>query len=226
MALNTEDLCGKLDKDRGYNMNTVSGKPIWPADPRPEDIREEDIVRSLSRLCRFNGHLKEGIWKPRFEAPHTADWVHFEVYSVAQHSCLVHDAIKDASSPGRSLDREFCELLLAALFHDASEYVLGDMIKPQKRMYAERSTYEHAWDRAIEKKYGLREGALSSPPIKDVDYRMFLTEVKHLCNSSGTDFGNAEDEPYDIVIWPWLPSRAYDEFMHRLNTIKHKMENL
>lgn len=45
------------------------GGVFRPLDPRPEDIRLEDIAHALARICRFNGH---GKW-----------------FSVAQHSVLV-----------------------------------------------------------------------------------------------------------------------------------------
>ena len=60
----TQELCGKLDQSRGYNMNTCSGLPVWPLDPRPEDVRIEDIAGALSRVCRYNGHLKDEVSLP------------------------------------------------------------------------------------------------------------------------------------------------------------------
>jgi len=47
-----------------------NGKPFWPLDPRLSEITLEDIARSLSMQCRWNGHCKE-------------------FYSVAQHCVLV-----------------------------------------------------------------------------------------------------------------------------------------
>lgn len=57
-------------KDRGDWIATQSGLPFWPMDPRPEDVRIDDIAHALSHLCRFAGHTRE-------------------FYSVAQHSVLV-----------------------------------------------------------------------------------------------------------------------------------------
>lgn len=54
----------------GEWMQTVSGGVYWPLDPRPQDVKIEDIAHGLSMMCRFNGHVR------RF-------------YSVAEHSLLV-----------------------------------------------------------------------------------------------------------------------------------------
>lgn len=51
-------------------IQIVSGKFLDPLNLKPEDIEIEDIARSLSKVCRFNGHSKD-------------------FYSVAQHSVLV-----------------------------------------------------------------------------------------------------------------------------------------
>jgi len=37
---------------------TFSGVQFWPLDPRPEEIRIEDIAHALSLKCRFNGHCR------------------------------------------------------------------------------------------------------------------------------------------------------------------------
>jgi hypothetical protein len=54
----------------GNWIQTVSGRPYWPLDPRPEDVDIADIAHALSNTCRYTGHC--------------ADF-----YSVAEHSVLV-----------------------------------------------------------------------------------------------------------------------------------------
>jgi uncharacterized protein len=51
-------------------IQVYSGGAFWPLDPRPEEVRIEDIAHALSNQCRFSGHVR------RF-------------YSVAQHSIHV-----------------------------------------------------------------------------------------------------------------------------------------
>ena len=87
----------------------LSGRRLNLLDPSPLDVEIEDIAQGLSRVARWNGQT-------------SGDWA----FSVAQHSLLVEDLVRrlkpDASS----------DWLLAALLHDAPEYVVGDMITPFK----------------------------------------------------------------------------------------------
>ena len=73
------------------------------------DIEIEDIAHGLAFVARWNGQT-EGDFP----------------YSVAEHSLLVEELFRriDPNAPPR-----WC---LAALLHDAPEYVIGDMISPVK----------------------------------------------------------------------------------------------
>ena len=87
----------------------LSGRRLDLLDPTPVDIEIEDIAHGLAFVARWNGQT-------------TGDWP----YSVAQHSLLVEHlarALEPALSP---------RWALAALLHDAPEYVIGDMISPVK----------------------------------------------------------------------------------------------
>jgi hypothetical protein len=59
--------------DRGNWLQTCSGIRFFPLDPRPEEIKINDIAGALSKMCRFGGHSK------RF-------------YSVAEHCVLMSRA--------------------------------------------------------------------------------------------------------------------------------------
>ena len=87
----------------------LSGRRLDLLDPSPLDIEIEDIAHGLARVARWNGQTR---------GDHT--------FSVAEHSLLV-EAI--ARSLDAKLSREF---RLAALLHDAPEYVVGDLISPFK----------------------------------------------------------------------------------------------
>ncbi len=73
------------------------------------DIEVEDIAHGLAFVARWNGQTK-------------GDWP----YSVAEHSLLVEE-IFSRQNPGVAARWQ-----LAALLHDAPEYVIGDMISPVK----------------------------------------------------------------------------------------------
>jgi hypothetical protein len=87
----------------------LSGRRLDLLDPAPRDIEISDIALGLARVARWNGQTLGS-----------------HAFSVAQHGLLV-EAVLRAASPG--IDRPW---LLAALLHDAPEYVIGDLISPFK----------------------------------------------------------------------------------------------
>ncbi|MCV2863242.1 HD family hydrolase [Defluviimonas sp. WL0075] len=87
----------------------LSGRRLDLLDPTPMDIEVEDIAHGLAFVARWNGQT-------------LGDWP----YSVAEHSLLVEE-IFARLNPGIAL-----RWRLAALLHDAPEYVIGDMISPVK----------------------------------------------------------------------------------------------
>lgn len=186
-SLNTADLCGR-NTDRGHNMSTASGLPFWPAHPKIEDIRISDIAWHLARECRFAGALREDV----------------EIYTVAQHSCLVHDNVAP-------------EHRREALLHDAPEYVFGDRIKPIKLMMgADVDAAEKRLDYLIRLKFGLP--LAKSQAIKDADYRAVLTErrdVLHPETEKNVDWGVPRADPWPEKIVAWGVFKAHDEFMRR-----------
>lgn len=87
----------------------LSGRRLDLLDPTPIDIEVEDIAHGLAFVARWNGQTK-------------GDYA----YSVAEHSLLVTD-IFTTQNPNAPVKWQ-----LAALLHDAPEYVIGDMISPVK----------------------------------------------------------------------------------------------
>ena len=87
----------------------ISGRRLDLLDPSPLDVEITDIAHGLARVAHWNGQTSGD-----------------HAFSVGQHSLLVEDIFRamhpDASAPHR----------LAALLHDAPEYVIGDMISPFK----------------------------------------------------------------------------------------------
>jgi len=87
----------------------LSGRRLDLLDPTPIDIEIEDIAHGLAFVARWNGQT-------------IGDWP----YSVAEHSLLV-EALYGRMNPTAP-----AKWRLAALLHDAPEYVIGDMISPVK----------------------------------------------------------------------------------------------
>ncbi|WP_372573627.1 HD domain-containing protein [Ruegeria jejuensis] len=87
----------------------LSGRRLDLLDPTPFDIEIEDIAHGLAFVARWNGQTKGDF-----------------AYSVAEHSLLVEALF------GRISPKAPAKWRLAALLHDAPEYVIGDMISPVK----------------------------------------------------------------------------------------------
>jgi 5'-deoxynucleotidase YfbR-like HD superfamily hydrolase len=87
----------------------LSGRRLDLLDPTPLDIEIEDIAHGLAFVARWNGQTR-------------GDYA----YSVAEHSLLVEEIF------ARQQPKASPRWRLAALLHDAPEYVIGDMISPVK----------------------------------------------------------------------------------------------
>ena len=87
----------------------LSGRRLDLLDPTPMDIEIEDIAHGLAFVARWNGQTMGDF-----------------AYSVAEHSLLVEN-IFTRLNPNTPI-----KWRLAALLHDAPEYVIGDMISPVK----------------------------------------------------------------------------------------------
>ncbi|MDO5528421.1 MAG: HD family hydrolase [Paracoccus sp. (in: a-proteobacteria)] len=111
----------------------LSGRRLDLLDPTPFDIEVEDIAHGLAFVARWNGQTR-------------GDWA----YSVAEHSLLVEEAfarIRPGAEP---------KWRLAALLHDAPEYVIGDMISPVKAALGlEYGEMDARLAAAIHRRFGL-----------------------------------------------------------------------
>ena len=111
----------------------LSGRRLDLLDPSPLDIEIEDIAHGLARVARWNGQTS---------GDHT--------FSVAEHSLLVEAIAGDRDG---SLPQEF---RLAALLHDAPEYVIGDLISPFKAALSlDYKAFEERLLAAIHLRFGL-----------------------------------------------------------------------
>lgn len=127
----------------------LSGRRLDLLDPSPLDVEIEDIAHGLARVARWNGQTLGA-----------------HALSVAQHALVVEEI---AAAANRSWQRQW---RLAALLHDAPEYVIGDLISPFKAAVGiDYKAFELRLLAAIHLRYGL---PASLPPdiataIKDAD---------------------------------------------------------
>src|SRR5262249_24407113 len=111
----------------------LSGRRLDLLDPSPLDIEITDIAHGLARVARWNGQTSGA-----------------HIFSVAQHTLLV-EAVMRAQNP--KIDQS---VRLAALVHDAPEYVIGDMISPFKTVLGgDYKTVEERLLSAIHLRFGL-----------------------------------------------------------------------
>jgi 5'-deoxynucleotidase YfbR-like HD superfamily hydrolase len=123
----------------------LSGRRLDLLDPTPVDIEIEDIAHGLAFVARWNGQTM-------------GDWP----YSVAEHSLLVEE-IYTRMTPNPEPRWQ-----LAALLHDAPEYVIGDMISPVKdAVGAEYGALDARLSVAIHIRFGL-PAALPAPVKKRI----------------------------------------------------------
>jgi 5'-deoxynucleotidase YfbR-like HD superfamily hydrolase len=87
----------------------LSGRRLDLLDPSPTDIDIADIAHGLARVARWNGQT-----------------IGDHAFSVAEHALIVEAIASDLNSSWSAPEA------LAALLHDAPEYVIGDLISPFK----------------------------------------------------------------------------------------------
>jgi 5'-deoxynucleotidase YfbR-like HD superfamily hydrolase len=179
----------------------LSGRRLDLIDPTPLDIEIEDVAHGLARVARWNGQTQ---WS--------------EIFSVAQHSLLV-EAIFSAMNPGAPR-----EARLAALLHDAPEYVIGDMISPFKAvMGGEYKEVERRLLAAIFLRYGLKPVMAPdlAKAIKAADRDAAFYEATELAGFAQGEarkfFGAPRVAREDFApYWAaWRPDRAQARFLVR-----------
>jgi uncharacterized protein len=179
----------------------LSGRRLDLIDPSPVDVEIVDIAHGLARVARWNGQTR---------GP--------EIFSVAQHSLLV-EALFAASAPSSPPGER-----LAALLHDAPEYVIGDMISPFKAVVGgDYRRIEARLHRAVHIRFGL---PAETPPelakrIKAVDRASAYFEATALAGFAVGEarklFGDPGAPVSDVADYlePMRPAVAEARFLAR-----------
>jgi uncharacterized protein len=163
----------------------LSGRRLDLIDPSPLDVEIGDIAHGLARVARWNGQTK---------GP--------EIFSVAQHSLLV-EALFAARDGASSQAR------LAALLHDAPEYVIGDMISPFKAAVGgDYKRVEARLMRAVLIRFGL-----SAERSEDLERRIKIADRASAYLEATALAGFSIAEARKLFGEPDLPIRDFAAFL-------------
>ena len=185
----------------------LSGRRLDLIDPSPLDIEIADIAHGLARVARWNGQTGGA-----------------HIFSVAQHTLLV-EAVMRMQNP-----RIDARLRLAALLHDAPEYVIGDMISPFKAVLGgDYKAVEKRLLAAIHIRFGLPPQLSSETErqIKNADRGAAYLEATELAGFAeaeakrlfGRDPGLPEATRRDYLT-PWNAAKAEKRFLERFKALE------
>ena len=180
----------------------LSGRRLDLLDPSPMDIEIEDIAHGLARVARWNGQT-----------------IGEHPFSVAQHSVIVEEIVAHIL-PGVE-----ARWRLAALLHDAAEYVIGDMISPFKAALGlDYKSFEDRLESAIHIRFGLpaRTPAPIKALIKQADRACAYFEATQLAGFEAVEALKLFGRPpagYRLDIEPLAPSAAQTRYLQRCRVL-------
>ncbi|MDZ4374985.1 MAG: HD family hydrolase [Phenylobacterium sp.] len=180
----------------------LSGRRLDLLDPSPLDIEIEDIAHGLARVARWNGQT-----------------IGDHAFSVAQHSVVVEEIVAHIQPDIEPRWR------LAALLHDASEYVIGDMISPFKAaLGVDYKVFEERLETAIHVRFGLpaKTPAAIKALIKQADRACAYFEATQLAgftHDESLDFFGLPPDGYTLKIEPQAPFEAQAHYVRRFEVL-------
>jgi uncharacterized protein len=184
----------------------LSGRRLDLLDPSPLDVEIADIAHGLARVARWNGQTSGA-----------------HIFSVAQHTLLV-EAVMREQTP-----RVDVRIRLAALLHDAPEYVIGDMISPFKAVLGgDYKAVEKRLLSAIHIRFGLPPvlGPEIARRIKEADRGAAYLEATELAGFAQAEakrlFGRDPGLPLETrrdYLTPWTAAKAERRFLARFNAL-------
>lgn len=190
----------------------LSGRRLDLLNPSPADIEIEDIAHGLARVARWNGQT-----------------IGAHAFSVAQHTLFVED-IALARNP-QWPDR----WRLAALLHDAPEYVVGDLISPFKTAIGlDYKAFELRLLAAIHARFGLPNELPSDvqAEIKAADRIAAYFEATCLAGFSGQEATIYFGEPTGLAgktanslaaLDAWPANEAQRAFLNRFRDLIERL---
>ena len=190
-------MTGKQTKPRAW-QRMLSGRRLDLLDPSPLDIEIEDIAHGLARVARWNGQTLGD-----------------HPFSVAQHSVVVEEIVAHIQPALEPRWR------LAALLHDAAEYVIGDMISPFKAALGlDYRQFEDRLENAIHVRFGLpvHTPAPIKTLIKAADRACAFFEATQLAgfdHKEALSLFGAPPRGYRLTIDALSPSAAQERYLQR-----------
>ena len=180
----------------------LSGRRLDLLDPSPMDIEIEDIAHGLARVARWNGQT-----------------IGEHAFSVAQHSVVVEEICAHIQPDLEPKWR------LAALLHDASEYVIGDMISPFKAALGlDYKKFEERLETAIHIRFGIpaKTPLAVKKLIKQADRACAFFEATQLAgfnHREALEFFDAPPAGYELVIEPLSAAQAQTRYIQRYHVL-------
>jgi 5'-deoxynucleotidase YfbR-like HD superfamily hydrolase len=185
----------------------LSGRRLDLLDPSPLDVEIEDIAHGLARVARWNGQT-------------TGE----HAFSVAQHCIVVEDIVRRLKPETEPRWR------LAALLHDAPEYVIGDMISPFKAALGlDYRAFEDRLERAIHIRFGLPPKTPTEIKrlIKTADRISAYFEAVDLAGFSEAEAVNLFGRPPKMIrprLDPWPAAEAQARFLEHFRKLARTVD--
>lgn len=186
----------------GAWQRMLSGRRLNLLDPSPLDIEIADIAHGLARVARWNGQTKGS-----------------HALSVAQH-CMLVERLAFQLKPTLTRDQR-----LAALLHDAPEYVIGDLISPFKRAVGiSYKDLENRLQEAIHVRFGITPKVPDTlhKLIKKADIMAAYFEATQLAGFSHDEAKAVFGVPKGVAskrLEPWGPVEAQQRFLKRFTEL-------
>ena len=182
----------------------LSGRRLDLLNPSPMDIEIEDIAHGLSFVARWNGQTFG-----KFP------------YSVAEHSVFVEKLFFKINA---QIDPKW---RLAALLHDAPEYVIGDMISPVKSSVGQGySDMDERLTAAIHQRFGLPSKIpnVIKKQIKRADTASAWLEAIQLAGFNEKEANSLFGKPIlsdlkNLSLCPNEPTHVKNQFLQIFNEL-------
>ena len=186
----------------------LSGRRLDLLNPSPLDIEIEDIAHGLSFVARWNGQTFG-----KFP------------YSVAEHSVFVEKLFYKINP---KIDTKW---RLAALLHDAPEYVIGDMISPVKSSVGKGyGEMDERLTAAIHLKFGLPSKIpdVIKKQIKRADTASAWLEAVQIAGFSEKEANTLFGKPIlsdlkNLTLSPHEPTQVKNQFLKLFNELMEQI---